>query len=113
MVKPHREFFSTHDLPWRSVSSTVEGLSEAILAEDEEGGTATRLLRFAPGTDTSSMGPQIHDFSEEVFIIDGDLHDLTLGETFTHGMYACRPPGVEHGPWVSPTGCVALEVRYR
>jgi hypothetical protein len=27
-------------------------------------------------------------------------------------MYACRPPGMEHGPWRSESGVVMLEVRY-
>lgn len=113
MAKPHREFFSTDDVPWRTVAGPVDGLSEAILAEDTASGVATRLLRFAPGTDTSPSGPQVHDFSEEVFILEGELHDLSLGQTFTQGMYACRPPGAEHGPWISRTGSLALEVRYR
>lgn len=112
MAKPHREFFSTRDLEWHSVAGGVEGLSEAVLAEDQETGVATRLLRFAPGTDTSSLGPQIHDFSEEVFLIEGDLFDLSLDQIFHEGMYASRPPGVAHGPWISRSGCLALEVRY-
>lgn len=112
MPKPHREFFSIQELSWRPVVGGVDGLSEAVLAEDTVTGVATRLLRFAPGTDTSPSGSQVHDFSEEVFIIEGELHDLSLGQTFTQGMYACRPPGAKHGPWVSRTGCLALEVRY-
>ncbi len=28
------------------------------------------------------------------------------------GMYACRPPGMKHGPYRTETGCVTLEVRY-
>jgi hypothetical protein len=28
---------------------------------------------------------------------EGDLTDLRLGETFTAGMYACRPPGCRTG----------------
>lgn len=112
MPKPHREFFSSQELPWRPVTGAVDGLSERILARDTDSGVATRLLRFAPGTDTSPLGPQVHGFSEEVLIIEGELHDLSIGQTFIEGMYACRPPGAEHGPWVSRTGCLALEVRY-
>ncbi len=111
-MKPHREFFSTADLEWRRVPGDVDGLSEAILAVDEDAKVATRLLRFEPGTDTSPYGPQVHDFSEEVFLIQGELRDLTLQQTFTEGMYAVRPPGAAHGPWVSEKGCLALEVRY-
>jgi hypothetical protein len=27
-------------------------------------------------------------------------------------MYACRPPGMPHGPWTAPTGCLTFELRY-
>jgi hypothetical protein len=27
-------------------------------------------------------------------------------------MYACRPPGMIHGPYRVPKGCVTLEMRY-
>ena len=79
----------------------VPGLYERITATDAETGVATRLLRFDPGTDTSAAGPQVHAFWEEVYILEGSFTDLTLGETFTAGMYACRPPGMPHGPWRS------------
>ena len=48
-----------------------------------------------------------------MYILEGDLTDLRLGETFTAGMYACRPPGMEHGPWTTEAGCLTFEVRYR
>lgn len=112
MPKPHLEFFSTSHLEWTTVGGNDSGLSEAVLAKDKVTDVATRLLRFAPGTDTTPLGPQIHDFSEEVYILEGDLRDLTLEQTFSAGMYACRPPGARHGPWRSETGCLALEVRY-
>ena len=83
-----------------------------ILATDPERGVATRMLRFAPGTDTSAAGPQIHDFWEEVYIVEGALHDLTLNQTFPAGTYACRPPGMRHGPWTAADGCLTFEMRY-
>jgi hypothetical protein len=51
------------------------------------------MLRFDPGTDTSQAGPQVHPFCEEVYILQGALHDLTLDRLFPAGTYACRPPG--------------------
>jgi hypothetical protein len=39
------------------------------------------------------------------------MYDLTLERTFGAGEYACRPPGMVHGPWTSD-GCEMLEVRY-
>lgn len=52
------------------------------------------------------------DFWEEVYIPEGSFTDLTLGEMFTAGMYACRPPGMPHGPWSTDEGVVTFEVRY-
>jgi hypothetical protein len=94
------------------MGGTVPGLWERILSTDPANGVATRILRFDRGTNTSAAGVQIHDFWEEVYILEGSLHDLTLGETFPKGTYACRPPGMRHGPWVAPEGCVTFEVRY-
>jgi hypothetical protein len=28
-------------------------------------------------------------------------------------MYACRPPGMRHGPYRVPRGCTTLEIRYK
>lgn len=113
MAKPEHEFFPVADVDWTPVpDSRCEGLSERILAADDGSPVATRLLRFEPGTDTTPNGTVTHDFWEEVYILEGDLHDVALGETFTAGMYACRPPGMRHGPWTSDAGCVTFEVRY-
>ncbi len=100
MPKLEREFFDPSNIPTRSVGG-IPGLSEQILSQDPESGDYTRILRFEPGTDTSSMGVQRHDFWEEVWILEGDLFDISLGQTFAKGMYACRPPGMPHGPWRS------------
>ena len=112
MSKPELEFFAPDDIEWRPVPGNADGLFERILAADPEQGVATRMLRFAPGTDTTPNGVQVHDFYEEVYILEGSIHDLELGETFSAGMYACRPPGMRHGPWASTDGCLTFEVRY-
>ncbi len=112
MAKPQLEFFDIIGVEWTRCEGSVEGLTEKILARDSEGGVATRLLRFAPGTDTSPNGVLKHDFWEEVYILEGSLYDTRLGENFSSGMYACRPPGMPHGPWKSDTGCLTFEVRY-
>ena len=112
MPKPEFEFFDTDTLPWQPVADAPAALSERILSRDPESGDYTRLLRFAPGADTSSMGVQRHDFWEEVWIVAGSIHDIPLDTTFCAGMYACRPPGMPHGPWRSPDGCTTFEVRY-
>jgi len=113
MAKPEREFFPVADVEWTPAQGgLVPGLYERILATEPESGVATRMLRFDPGTNTSAAGPQVHPFWEEVYILEGALHDLTLDQTFPAGTYACRPPGMPHGPWVAPDGCLTFEVRY-
>jgi hypothetical protein len=111
MAKPECEFFDPSSLPDRPIGG-VAGLTEKILSFDPLTGDYTRILRFAPGTDTSPMGVQRHEFWEEVWILEGSIHDLTLDQTFVAGMYACRPPGMPHGPWRSLHGCRTFEIRY-
>ena len=110
--KPELEFHPVSHVAWTLVHQDVDGLDERILAREGDGPVATRLLRFAPGADTSVAGVQRHDFWEEVYVLEGSLHDLSLDETFFAGQYACRPPGMPHGPWSSADGCLTFEVRY-
>jgi len=110
--KPELEFFSVENVPWTPTEVPVPGQTERTLARYGSTNVATRMLRFEPGTDTSEVGVLTHDFWEEVYIISGDLEDLTLGKVFMGGMYACRPPGMKHGPFRSTFGCVTFEVRY-
>jgi hypothetical protein len=72
----------------------------------------TRLLKFEPEADTTINGTFTHDVWEEVFILEGEIHDIPLNQTFTKGMYACRPPGMKHGPWTSKGGAVTFETRF-
>ena len=111
MAKPELEFFDTSGIAHDPIDA-VEGLTEQILSRDDVTGDYTRMLHFQPGTDTSVMGPQVHDFWEEVWIIEGGIHDISLDQTFTAGMYACRPPGMPHGPWTSVGGCKTFELRH-
>jgi ChrR Cupin-like domain len=108
-MKEEREFFPAEEKPWQDIPGSP-GLSERILAGDKHSADHSRMLRFAPGTVTSDT--LVHEFWEEVWILEGSLTDLRLGETFTAGMYACRPPGMLHGPWETADGCITFEVRY-
>jgi len=111
MPKPEREF----ELPagaWEQVAGPVRGIWTRTLADDPQTGAYTGLLRYEPGVDTSPIGTRIHEYWEEVYILEGDLKDLRLGKTFTAGMYACRPPGMAHGPWQTTEGALMLEIRY-
>lgn len=111
-AKPEQEFHRPAGV-WTAGSGAVDGIWTQTLADDPETGAYTGLLRYEPGVDTSPIGTRVHDYWEEVYLLEGDLTDLRLGETFTAGMYACRPPGMPHGPWRTEHGVLMLEVRYR
>ena len=95
-----------------------ENVEEKILAgaldEKAQSGNRTRLLRFEAGARTTR--PFVHDYWEEVWLVSGDLivGDETSErcETFGPHTYACRPPGVAHGPFRSTQGCLLFEIHY-
>ena len=62
------------------------------------GQAATQMRRFEPGTGTTPDGVQIHDFCEEVYILNGVITGLRLDQACTAGMCVSRPPGMPHGP---------------
>lgn len=107
------EFFdplaADNDYSWERAAGYPEGIYEMILYEAEDG-SHSRFLKLEPGAETDSV--LTHDFHEEAFILHGELIDKTLDQSFTQGMYACRNPGMEHGPYRSPNGCLTFEVRY-
>jgi hypothetical protein len=113
MSKPELEFFPVDAIDYTVCPGDNPAITERILARDTDSGVATRILRYAPGADSTAMGVQRHDFWEEVYILEGSFTDLSLGQAFTAGMYACRPPGMPHGPWRTDEGVVTFEVRYR
>jgi hypothetical protein len=111
MGKPEYEFH----LPaaeWLPADGPVRGIWRQVLAEDPTTGAYTGLIRYEPGVDTTPNGVARHDYWEEVYILEGDFTDLTLGEAFGPGMYACRPAGMAHGPWRTEAGALILEIRY-
>lgn len=118
--KPHLEFHALNmESGWETPSGYPPGIAQKILASDidELGkkGSRTRLLKFEPGAFTTE--PFVHDHWEEVFLLQGDLivgnnAQGRGGEKFRANTYACRPPGVPHGPFKSDGGCVLLEVHY-
>ncbi|TCC05653.1 cupin domain-containing protein [Kribbella soli] len=106
-MKEQKEFFATAGLAWTDAGG---GITQKVLSEDADG-TLTRLARWAPGT---ASGAEVirHEYVEEVYLLEGELTDLTLDQTFGPGDYACRPPGMPHGPYRTGTGCAMLEIRY-
>lgn len=110
MNKPELEFHEP-SVGWQMINGDAErGIWEQILAADPLRGDSTLLQRYDPGADTTAGGVIVHDYWEEVMILSGELTDLTLGKTFTAGMYACRPPGMAHGPYASGRGCRMLVI---
>jgi hypothetical protein len=118
--KLHDEF-RTIDMTtgWETPAGYPAGIQQKILSGslDERGktGNRSRLLRFAPGEYT--IKPFVHDYWEEVFLVSGDLivgnnEKGEGGEAFQPLTYACRPPGVHHGPFKSVGGCVLFEIHY-
>jgi hypothetical protein len=105
-VKDQREFFATDRLPWM----VADGIEQRVLSTAPDG-TLTRLARWPAGT-TSGAEVIRHEYVEEVYLLEGSLTDLTLEQTFHPGDYACRPPGMPHGPYTTADGCLMLEIRY-
>jgi hypothetical protein len=111
MPKPEIEFKDVDTtFEWRPVAGDRLGIKEKILSLDPESGDYTRLLKFPPGIQTKET--LVHDFWEEVWIVSGTLYDMVKKETYLPGFYACRPPGMTHGPYSVPHGCVTFEIRY-
>ena len=118
--KPHLEFHTLDlDAGWETPAGYPDGIAQKILAgeldEAAQSGNRTRLLRFGPGVFTTA--PFCHDYWEEVYLVSGDLYvgsdeHGNGGERFEPNTYACRPPGVDHGPFRSEAGCLLLEVHY-
>ena len=118
--KRHDEFRAV-DLSagWVTPAGYPNGIQHKILAgslhEAGRSGHRSRLLRFAPGAFTTE--PFVHDYWEEVVLISGDLvvgcdgHG-NGGQPFNPLTYACRPPGVRHGPFKSVAGCLLFEIHY-
>lgn len=111
MPKREIEFIDvdTH-YEWKPVEGDTLGIKEKILSRDPETKSYTRLLKFPPGIKTAET--LVHDFWEEVLIVEGELIDLAKNQTFGAGFYACRPPGMKHGPYHIPRGCTTFEIRY-
>jgi hypothetical protein len=118
--KPHMEFVQIDmSSGWHDLPGYPPTIQEKILASDldekNKKGSRTRLLRFDPGAFTTA--PFVHDHWEEVHLFQGDLtvgNDAQGkgGEPFTAPTYACRPPGVHHGPFKSEKGCLLYEIHY-
>jgi len=93
---------------WQPVDDH-DDIHEMVLYRDDDG-SHTRFLRMEPGAEITRRLE--HDHYEELYIIEGGVIDTHLDEAFTAGMYACRKPGMTHGPYRAPVGCLTIEFRY-
>jgi hypothetical protein len=119
-IKPHREFFTiAPDAEWRAVAASAGQIEELVLADGLDAaaqrGSRSRLVRWNAGALIDR--PVIHDFCEEVFLVEGDLvvgcdAQGAGGESFGPYTFACRPPAVWHGPFTSRGGCLMFEIQY-
>ena len=120
MSKQHLEFV-TVDLKsgWERPPGYPEGFFQKILASDldevNKRGSRTRLLRLDAGA--FSTEPFVHDHWEEVYVVQGDLvvgndNKGKGGRSSAAHTYACRPPGVNHGPFTTKQGCILYEIHY-
>jgi hypothetical protein len=121
LFRIHREFFAIDrsDAAWTPVPSSAGRIEEIVLADnfDPAAGTGsrTRLARWSAGALIDR--PVVHDFHEEVFIVEGDFvvgcdAEGQGGERFGPYTFACRPPGALHGPFTTHGGCVLFEISY-
>ena len=106
MPKPELEFFPVDSIPFEPVPGAPP--YQRILTEDPDKMFVTRMLKVHPGC--ASTETFVHEFWEEVYLLEGSQWDGD--RLFTKGMYACRPPGMKHGPYRTDEGCVTLEIRY-
>lgn len=105
-MREEHEFFPVEAIDWRPADP---GVTERVLSRDPDTSTLTRIARWEPGLETH--GVIRHDYHEEVYLLEGDLTDLTLGTTFRAGDFASRRPGMPHGPYRTDEGCTMLEIR--
>lgn len=116
------EFHPATTHPLTNVPRTWEhlepGITQMTLNKDPTTGRGTYLQKWEPGTENATQN-FVHDYIEEIFLIEGDLRDLKgrksgtgdiipndKGDLWTKGSYAYRKPGMEHGPFRSEGGCL-------
>lgn len=107
MPKPLIDDLDPETLDWTPLE---DGCCEKILSMDPETGDHTRLLRIPAGYQSDKV--LVHDFWEEVYLLEGTVFDHAMCKTVATGTYSHLPPGTEHGPYSSEGGCITLEMRY-
>jgi hypothetical protein len=114
--KTHLEFMTLDiDNDWETPPGYPDGIEQKIISgrldETNKNGIRSRLLRFKPGA--ASTETFVHEYWEEVMLMAGDLRvGSQYEESYAPYTYACRPPGIHHGPFKSDAGCLLFEIHY-
>lgn len=102
-MKIQKEFFNSTALEWKQ---SENGIFEKVLTRDKDGKNKTILQKWDKGTKTKDRS--VHEYIEEVFILEGKLKDTFLNKSFEKGSYAYRHIGMKHGPYVAEDEVVML-----
>ena len=99
----NREFYQS-DLPTFPLPSATNIVITLLSAQ-------TSIQTWPPGYRTGS-DVITHTFSEEVYILEGAITDLSLGQSFGKGFHAWRNPEMQHGPYQADPnlGCQMLVI---
>lgn len=101
------EFHDASSHPGRSWREVEPGIHEMTLNLDPSTGRRSLLQRWQPGA-ANVKQLFVHPYVEEIFLVEGDLTDTRLRQSWGKGAYAYRLPGMEHGPFRSEKGCLML-----
>jgi hypothetical protein len=100
------------DARW-AVAPGMEGMAEELLLSiDPATEEYTKLTRFLPGCNTTALGPKIHPYPEEIYVVSGRIYDATFDRWLETGDYISRGPFELHGPFKADEGAVVLEVSF-
>ena len=111
-VKPEIEFRCVEEVPWTQCEGSRRPLGEGAgegrgsrrRDQDPPVRAGDRLVRqWRPGP--RFLGGAVHPRVAS--------SGTSRSERPSCRMQSCRPPGMEHGPWISETGCEIFEVRYQ
>lgn len=94
---------------WEPVEGRPDGVDQRLLYETTDG-SHSRILRIEPGVVVDEI--MVHDFYEEILLLEGGLYDERSDSVYQAGSYAYHPPGTEHGPHHFPVGATIFEARY-
>jgi hypothetical protein len=100
------------DVGWTAVPGMAGIAEERLLSIDPETGEYTKLTRFLPGCDTTTLGAKIHPYPEEIFVVSGRIYDATFDRWLEPGDYISRGPFEIHGPFKTDEGAVVLELSF-